>query len=548
VEEFPLSGARELLFGRDPLCDIRFDKDRDEFVSRRHMKLVVDDSKQLEFRAEDLGALNGTFVNRRRVTGSVKLQAGDVVQLGAGGPEFTFDVIPDNLTVTPLSGFAAADDPPGISAGRPPRGAGTLPANALRALEFAPGVRQVPAKAVARPPGETRAKLPQHSPLNRRFASIAFVCALVAGCVSFARLSPVPRLDGIKGKTRAFLASAHRLFGSFETLKPEEIARQSAEALVTVESAWRLVDSATGRPLKQIYIPNRREPSDGAPPPLIPDAGPKLPVFVLLPGNRLEPVLTVADQGSNREIGGKSRSDGFVIASDHLILTSRNATSPWRMPYEWPASDMAGIVAVFDEQLKLSNTAVIARRQFPRWVPMDTDFVVENGLDQTVRVNRRIRGKGLLDSSAVQNAVWRFDLPVGPVKESDETGIAAIRLDAEMAKHGAVIANDVPLAAGQEWVIVGAASGRPVVGRLAAIDSRGRCDLAVVASPTIGPGAAIFDRLGRIVAVQTESDPLQPNRAFGISIRRALESVGQGQRGRASVPPFESPQQTEETP
>src|SRR5215471_2371806 len=118
VEEFPVWGAREFLFGRDPSCDIRFDKDRDEFVSRRHMKLVVNDSDQPEFTVKDLGALNGTFVNRRRVTGSAKLRPGDVVQLGAGGPEFTFDVIPEDLRVTPLSGIVPDEDAPPPTAER----------------------------------------------------------------------------------------------------------------------------------------------------------------------------------------------------------------------------------------------------------------------------------------------------------------------------------------------------------------------------------------------------------------------------------------------
>src|SRR6476661_7925470 len=92
TEEFPVTAAQELTFGRDATCDIRFDKDRDEFVSRHHMKLVVGDPDRMEFTVVDLSARNGTFVNRRRVLGSTTIRRGDVVQLGAGGPEFTFDV------------------------------------------------------------------------------------------------------------------------------------------------------------------------------------------------------------------------------------------------------------------------------------------------------------------------------------------------------------------------------------------------------------------------------------------------------------------------
>ena len=47
-------------------------------VSRKHALLVRDGD---EFRIEDQGSLNGTFVNRRRVE-SAQLSDGDEVQIG----------------------------------------------------------------------------------------------------------------------------------------------------------------------------------------------------------------------------------------------------------------------------------------------------------------------------------------------------------------------------------------------------------------------------------------------------------------------------------
>jgi hypothetical protein len=354
------------------------------------------------------------------------------------------------------------------------------------------------------------------------------LAALVVG-VYFARLRSARRLSDIGAAARALLARAPKIVEAFSVLTPEEIARRNAEALVTVETVWQLVDSGSGRRVKQIYIPNRREPSESNSPPLIPNASSELPVFVLLSGNRLRPLLTVSSQGSYQGIGGRGRSAGFVVASDRVVLTSRSATSPWRMPYDWPARDTAGIVAVFDEQLKLAKTAVITRRQFPQWIPENTDFVLENGLDQkTVRINSHIRGKGRFDSLTVRTSHAQFDLPLALVRESDETGIAAIRLDAETSKRGGTVSADSRLGAGDEVVMVSAGDGRPAIGRLTGIDGRGRYELAVEMPPRTGPGAAIFDRRGRIVAVQAETDPLRPNRAAAISIRRALESVGPG--------------------
>jgi hypothetical protein len=62
--------------GRSPDCDFFLD---DVTVSRKHAVLIRDDD---EFRIEDQGSLNGTFVNRRRIDTATRLQSGDEVQIG----------------------------------------------------------------------------------------------------------------------------------------------------------------------------------------------------------------------------------------------------------------------------------------------------------------------------------------------------------------------------------------------------------------------------------------------------------------------------------
>ena len=62
--------------GRSPDNDIFLD---DVTVSRQHAVLLQSEG---EFRIEDLGSLNGTFVNRRRIDSATRLQSGDEVQIG----------------------------------------------------------------------------------------------------------------------------------------------------------------------------------------------------------------------------------------------------------------------------------------------------------------------------------------------------------------------------------------------------------------------------------------------------------------------------------
>jgi hypothetical protein len=73
-ESFEAIGDHALI-GRSPECDVFLD---DVTVSRRHAELTRDGNV---FTIRDLGSLNGTFVNRRRIESSV-LEDDDEVQIG----------------------------------------------------------------------------------------------------------------------------------------------------------------------------------------------------------------------------------------------------------------------------------------------------------------------------------------------------------------------------------------------------------------------------------------------------------------------------------
>lgn len=75
-ESFFPSGERTLI-GRSPDCDVFLD---DVTVSRQHAELVRDGER---FTVKDLGSLNGTFVNRRRIESEeVEVEDDDELQIG----------------------------------------------------------------------------------------------------------------------------------------------------------------------------------------------------------------------------------------------------------------------------------------------------------------------------------------------------------------------------------------------------------------------------------------------------------------------------------
>jgi FHA domain/zinc-ribbon domain len=74
-EHFIPQGERTTI-GRSPDNDVFLD---DVTVSRKHAVLAQDGN---QFLIEDLGSLNGTFVNRRRIESPTRLETGDEVQIG----------------------------------------------------------------------------------------------------------------------------------------------------------------------------------------------------------------------------------------------------------------------------------------------------------------------------------------------------------------------------------------------------------------------------------------------------------------------------------
>ena len=68
--------AEPVVIGRGSDCQIRLD---DDYSSTRHARLVPGDDAWL---VEDLGSTNGTYLNRKKVTGAMAVRRGDRLQIG----------------------------------------------------------------------------------------------------------------------------------------------------------------------------------------------------------------------------------------------------------------------------------------------------------------------------------------------------------------------------------------------------------------------------------------------------------------------------------
>src|SRR5262245_43405116 len=90
VEQIPLKDLHEITLGRDASSTVAYDTRRDDVVSRRHAVIRIEDGENPVFRLSDLGSSNGTLLNGEPISGDVELAPDDVVELGKGGPKFSF--------------------------------------------------------------------------------------------------------------------------------------------------------------------------------------------------------------------------------------------------------------------------------------------------------------------------------------------------------------------------------------------------------------------------------------------------------------------------
>ncbi|HVG19978.1 MAG TPA: FHA domain-containing protein, partial [Blastocatellia bacterium] len=339
VEEFPLNYFKELVFGRDPSSSVKYDPDRDDLVGRQHAKLAQDPGDPSQFILTDLNSRNGTFVNRQRIVGTVRIGPGDTVQFGAGGPEFQFDLEPrPNQAIRPTRmgeggtaglGSAAPTTPPTRMGAQSPSGLSpVVPGPTM------PASGQVGKATVER-------MIAQSSKQSKGYLivggiALVVIIAIVAGVLIYHQISSNRQ---IASDTKNALDSA----AANAPMTPADIAKNYTNSVVYIEAGWKLIYTPTGGQVYHRYIANQYKDSEGNVRPLYDNGRASIATYVFVDQNTAEPLLT-SDANGGVPIGGELTGSGFTVTSDGFILTNRHVAATWRTTYYFPQSADVGVV------------------------------------------------------------------------------------------------------------------------------------------------------------------------------------------------------------
>jgi len=474
IEQFPLESFAELTLGRDPGSTILFDAMRDDAVSRRHAIIKIEPGDPPTIKIADLGSSNGTFVNDQRVGEEAELLPGDVIELGAGGPKFAFDVEPRpaNLVARTrvFSAAGAATRITGVS--------GVRPEEAAAATEPA----EAEAKATVGRNTVIRLLTEQKQAASRvgiyALAGLLVVIGLIGGAAYYMNRATVSEQRAtlaeqdqklreqttqlqqqtaqIQQQTLERQQESVRVEQKFG-LTPKDVVEKYGNATVVVEVQWRLYDRESGKPLfhKRIRVGDDL-----------------VPCYVRWNGRLYRWLTTEEDKPTNAPVGETGRGSGFVIDSQGLMLTNKHVAAGWTVPYSVFSNYEKNRGLLFDAQAKpisdyqfKRSRARISReldihgdtgdsQDLQSWLPEQGGPIFLNNQPVVVGEGKRAF-EGRNEQLLVRFPGTLLDVHARLVRSSNEADAALIKIDATHALATTVFPNDDNVKVGDRVVVLG---------------------------------------------------------------------------------------------
>lgn len=519
VDSLSLREHPEITIGRDPSANVRFAPDSDDLVSRNHAKIGLAPGEALKFTLTDLGSRNGTFVNRQRVSGSVALNPGDVIQLGAGGPEIEFDLDPRPPAAVKATRLADAPAPPPTRIGETARPAPS---------------------GVGRETVERMISTSQRSSRSTVVIVAAAFVVLVAAVSAWMllRSSDVQRTVGEIQRDQ----EATRRVVEDRPATARDIASRFGSSAVLIEFSWKLEYTPSGSQVYHRYIKGK-------------------PAY-LQAGQGIEPwLITDSEGGTNEPITGSGSGSGFVVTANGFILTNRHVAANWHTSYRLslPGKLFRETQEGYEE---LGDIGPDAAPYLGNWVP-----------SKALHVDGRMSGKlmeGRLNYLDVTFPKTKLRVPARLVRVSDRADVALVRIDlptdvppvelydnyADVQPGDSVtvlgypgVSPDVavrvrqvdPLNPQDEWkeipdpTVTAGHIGRVIRGE-APVGAEGAYDywsevgdvfqLDVNATGAGNSGGPVFDEKGRVIGIFTYSRETDVRISFAVPIRYGMELMG----------------------
>ena len=522
VEQIPLKDLHEITIGRDPNASIAYDQKRDDVVSREHALIRVEAGERLNFRLLDLNSSNGTLLNGELISGEVELVPEDTVELGRGGPKFTFDVKPrpDNLTsrtrLIDAIDASATRAMAAVTAG----GTGTKE----MATSAPPGTKELATATLRTRDGDAPAKVAvgrdtvvRMLSQERKNTSRVWMSSLAAVLVVLAvggmglywhNAAIAKRLhDEAAQKGQELLASASTSVSQQLGLMAKDIHDKFENTTVYIEVQWRLYDKLTGKPLFHKVFLN--------------DKGESIPAFVKLPNGAVVRWLTLEDENrKNLPIMDSLSGSGFVVGEQGFIFTNKHVAAGWMLPYsdigQGPKNPSnIGLIFPYHMQFpknkqeknqflknefvrSLSSDELIALQS---WVPEEGALVFDPGSATYIGGdvdNRRvfIGRDEVLDVRFPGN---RMSMASGLVRASTDADVALIKVEAAQGLKVAELSQDDKLEVGEKVIVLGypGVSEKTYIVMETRENGRSSRRQELVPEPTVTEG--IISRLGSAV-------------------------------------------------